>query len=315
LPSLLDFESSLRHLEHELENVRGKSSNGSSSEQQERLQADIESQLRGIYSSLTAWQKVQVSRHRERPYALDYLQWGFSDFVELHGDRSFADDRAIIGGPAVLDGRTVMIIGQQKGRDTRENVERNFGMPHPEGYRKAERLMRQAERLSIPVVTLIDIPGASASLQDEERGQSEAIASSISTMLALKIPTVAVVIGEGGSGGALAIACADRLYMLEYATFTVASPEAAAAILWRDAVKAPEAAQNMKITADDLMEMGFADGIIREPIGGAHRDRPAAAKSVAELVTRALNELESLPLEELLARRYEKYRDIGFFRE
>lgn len=314
MPSLLDFESSLRPLEHELENVRRKSSNGSS-EQEERLQAEIDDQLQAIYGSLTAWQKVQVSRHRERPYALDYLQWGFSDFVELHGDRSFADDRAIIGGPALLDGRSVMIIGQQKGRDTRENVERNFGMPHPEGYRKAERLMKQAERLGIPVVTLIDIPGASASLQDEERGQSEAIASSISTMLALNVPTIAVVIGEGGSGGALAIACADRLYMLEFATFTVASPEAAAAILWRDAVKAPEAAQNMKITADDLMAMGFADGIIREPVGGAHRDRPAAAKSVAELVTSALEELESLPLERLLARRYEKYRNIDFFQE
>lgn len=313
--SLLDFESSLRPLENELETVRRKATNGSSSEQEARLQAAIEGRLREIYGELTPWQKVQISRHRERPYTLDYLQWGFTDFLELHGDRSFSDDRAIIGGPAVLDGHSVMVIGEQKGRDTRESVERNFGMPHPEGYRKAERLMRQAERLKLPVVTLIDVPGASAGLQDEERGQSEAIASSISTMLSLRVPTVSVVIGEGGSGGAVATACADRLFMLEYATFTVASPEAAASILWRDSAKAPEAAENMKITAQDLVHMGFADGIIPEPLGGAHRDKAGSAKAVSDVLTRTLGELRRIPLEELLERRYEKYRGIGFFQE
>jgi acetyl-CoA carboxylase carboxyl transferase subunit alpha len=315
LASLLDFESSLRPLEHELETVRRKATNGSARDQEERLERAIEGRLRELYGDLTPWQKVQVARHRERPYTLDYLQWGFSDFVELHGDRSFADDRAIVGGPAVLDGRSVMVIGQQKGRDTRENVERNFGMPHPEGYRKAERLMRQAERLGMPLVTFIDIPGASAGLQDEERGQSEAIASSISTMLSLRVPTVAVVIGEGGSGGAVATACADRLFMLEHATFTVASPEAAAAILWHDSAKAPEAAENMKITAQDLVDMGFADGIIPEPLGGAHRDRAAVAKAVCETIARTVGELELMSLDQLLERRYQKYRDIGFFHE
>lgn len=315
MASLLEFEGSLRPLESELESVRRRATNGSAGEAEARLEAAIHSRLRELYRDLTPWQKVQVARHRERPYTLDYLQWGFGEFVELHGDRAFGDDRAIVGGPALLDGRAVMVIGHQKGRDTRENVERNFGMPHPEGYRKAERLMRQAERLGMPLVTLIDIPGASSGLQDEERGQSEAIASSISTMLSLRVPTVAVVIGEGGSGGALAIACADRVLMLEHSTFTVASPEAAAAILWHDSGKAPEAAQNMRITAQDLATLGFCDEIVPEPVGGAHRDRAAAARAVAEALERSLGELAGLPAEVLLERRYEKYRGIRFFAE
>jgi acetyl-CoA carboxylase carboxyl transferase subunit alpha len=315
LASLLDFESSLRPLEHELESVRRKATNGSHAEQEERIQRQMDDRLREIYRDLTPWQKVQVARHRERPYTLDYLQWGFTEFVELHGDRSFADDKAIVGGPATLDGRAVMVIGQQKGRDTRENVERNFGMPHPEGYRKAERLMRQAERMHMPVVTLIDIPGASAGLQDEERGQSEAIASCIACMLDVRVPTVAIVIGEGGSGGAMAVACADRLLMLEHSTFYVASPEAAAAILWRDAGKAADAAQNMRITARDLVDLGIVDGIVAEPLGGAHRDRAQAARSVTGVIIETLAELERLPIDELLARRYDKYRSIAFFQE
>jgi acetyl-CoA carboxylase carboxyl transferase subunit alpha len=315
LASLLEFESSLRPLEHELESIRRRATNGSHREQEEQIQRQMAEQLRVLYSDLSPWDTVQVARHRERPYTLDYLQWGFGDFVELHGDRTFGDDRAIVGGIATLDGRTVMVIGQQKGRDTRENVERNFGMPHPEGYRKAERLMRQAERLHMPVVTLIDIPGASAGLQDEERGQSEAIASSIACMLSLRVPTVAVVIGEGGSGGALAIACADRLLMLQHSTFYVASPEAAAAILWHDAAKAPEAAHNMKITARDLVELGIVNGVVPEPLGGAHRDRAEAAQLLTSAIGEGLDALVRLPTDELLARRYEKYRDIAFFQE
>lgn len=316
LPSLFEFESDLKPLEHELETLRRQENrNGSHAEQEARLEAAIDERLRELYSELTPWQKVQVARHRDRPYTLDYVQWAFSDFVELRGDRSYADDKAIVGGPALLDGRSVMLIGQQKGRDTRSNVERNFGMPHPEGYRKAERLMEQAERMGLPVVTFIDTPGANAGLMDEERGQSEAIAASISTMLALRVPTVSVVIGEGGSGGALAISVADRILMLEHSTFTVASPEAAAAILWHDSANAPDAAQSMRITAQDLLEMGLIDRIIPEPVGGAHRDAAKAAKAVAEAVCETLGELEALGTDALLKRRYTKYRDIRFYAE
>ena len=312
---MLEFESVLKPLEHELEVARRKEQSNGSSQEQARIQEAISQRLEEIYGRLTPWEKVQVARHRERPYTLDYLQWAFSDFLELRGDRSFAEDRAIVGGPALLDGRSVMVIGHQKGRDTKENLQRNFGMPHPEGYRKAERLMRQAERLGLPVVTFVDTPGAHAGLEDEERGQSEAIASSISTMLALRVPTVCVVIGEGGSGGALAIAVADRILMLEHATFTVASPEAAAAILWHDSAKAPDAAASMKITAQELHELGIIDRILPEPLGGAHRDPACAAKTVADALREEIASLEALPPEELRERRYRKYRDLHFFAE
>lgn len=311
MSSLLEFESSLVPLEHELEVAR--KTNGHGPERELHLQASIDGRLREIYGELTPWQKVQVARHRDRPYTLDYLQQAFTDFVELRGDRRYADDRAIVGGPAILEGRTVMVIGVQKGRDTRENVERHFGMPHPEGYRKAERLMRQAERLGLPVVTFIDIPGAHAGLEDEERGQAEAIASSIAVMLALRVPTVATVVGEGGSGGALAIAAADRISMLEHAVFTVASPEAAAAILWRDSAKASEAAANMRITAQDLLGFGLIDEIIPEPLGGAHRNPAQVTKDVGAAISQTLQQLEALPVEALLEQRYRKYRDIGFY--
>jgi acetyl-CoA carboxylase carboxyl transferase subunit alpha len=307
LVSLLDFESA------ELEAVRKQASrDGLAGEQ---LDGALQSRLNELYRNLTPWQKVQVARHRERPYSLDYIQWAFTDVVELRGDRRYADDRAIVGGPAMLNGRSVMVIGQQKGRDTRENIQRNFGMAHPEGYRKAERLMRQAERFAMPVVTLVDTPGANAGLTDEERGQAEAIASSIATMLSLRVPTVTVVIGEGGSGGALAIAAADRILMLEHAVFTVASPEAAAAILWRDSAKAPEAAENMRITAQDLKTFGVVDVIIPEPDGGAHRDYAAVAHSFGNAVSSCLDALAALSPEALLEQRYRKYRDISFFLE
>lgn len=314
--SLLDFEGELRPLEHELDELRRKTNgNGKGEERETELTAAIHQRLLRIYGNLTPWQKVQVSRHRDRPYTLDYLQWAFSDFLELRGDRSFADDRAIVAGVALLDGRSVMVIGQQKGRDTRENIDRHFGMPHPEGYRKGERLMRQAERLRLPVVTLVDTPGAHAGLEDEERGQAEAIASSISTMLDVRVPTICIVIGEGGSGGALALASADRVLMLEHATFTVASPEAAAAILWRDSARAPDAAANMRITAQELRDLGLIDGIIPEPVGGAHRDYAAASASVAEAILRTVHELEALSLDALLRQRYDKYRNLGFYSE
>jgi acetyl-CoA carboxylase carboxyl transferase subunit alpha len=312
---MLDFENELKPLEAELEQIRKRSNGNGASPDELRLTAQIDERLTRIYADLSPWQKVQVARHKERPYSLDYLQWAFSDFVELHGDRAFGDDRAVVAGPALLGERSVMVIGQQKGRDTKENMLRSFGMPHPEGYRKAERLMRQAERLCMSVLTLVDTPGAHAGLEDEERGQSEAIASCIATMLSLRVPTICVVIGEGGSGGALALATADRILMLEHATFTVASPEAAAAILWRDSGKAPVAAQSMKITAQDLRDLELADGIIPEPTGGAHRDHPGAAERVAAAVTAALAELEAIPIDDLLERRYAKYRNLGFFLE
>jgi acetyl-CoA carboxylase carboxyl transferase subunit alpha len=312
---VLEFEQSLRPLEHELEAARRRGDGNGTVSETERLQEALQSRLRDIYGQLTPWQRVQVARHRERPYTLDYLQLGFTEFVELHGDRSFADDHAMVGGPALLEGRSVMVVGHQKGRDTKESVFRNFGMPHPEGYRKAERLMRQAERLRMPLVTLVDTPGANAGLADEERGQAEAIASSIATMLSLRVPTVCVVIGEGGSGGALAIAVADRIFMMEHSVFTVASPEAAAAILWHDSNKAADAAQNMKITAADLKSFGLVDDIISEPVGGAHRDAAGAVKTVTAAISRALSELERWPPHELLERRYHKYRDIGFYLE
>jgi acetyl-CoA carboxylase carboxyl transferase subunit alpha len=310
---MLDFEKGLSPLERELQTLKREANGDRGTPREAWLETQLQERLKTLYEGLTPWQKVQVARHRERPYTLDYLQWAFSDFVELRGDRTFADDRALVAGPAILDGRSVMVIGHQKGRDTRENIDRNFGMAHPEGYRKAERLMKQAERTGMPVVTFIDTPGANAGLQDEERGQAEAIASSIATMLSLKVPTVSVVIGEGGSGGALAIAVADRILMLEHSILTVASPEAAAAILWRDSGKASDAADSMKITAQDLQEYGLIDGIIAEPTGGAHRSHPKAAKSVGDAVSAAVSELERMTMDELLERRYHKYRDIGFY--
>jgi len=312
---VLDFENDLRPIEAELAALRQDTNGNGNHAREADLQAVLDQRLRDLYAQLTPWQKVQVARHRERPYTLDYLQRAFSDYLELHGDRSFADDRAIVGGPAILNGRSVMVLGHQKGRDTRDNLARNFGMPHPEGYRKAERLMLQAERFGMPVVTFVDTPGAAPGLVDEERGQAEAIAASIATMLALRVPTVSAVIGEGGSGGALAIAVADRILMLEHAILTVASPEAAASILWRDAGKAPDAAAGMRITAEDLEKLGLVDRIVSEPLGGAHRDPPGVASTLATAIDETLRELERLSVDELIAQRYAKYRDIGFFLE
>lgn len=266
-------------------------------------------------TALTPWDKVQLARHPHRPHTLDYVRSCCDEFVELHGDRRFGDDAAIIGGMARFDGRTVMIVGHQKGRDARENVKRNFGMPRPEGYRKALRLFRHAEKFGFPVLCFIDTPGADPGVQSEERGQGNAIAENILVMASLKVPIVAVVIGEGGSGGALAIGVADRLLMLEHSVYSVASPEGTAAILWRDAAKAPDAAKAMKITAQDLAALCIADGIIAEPEGGAHLDAPVVLAAVGEALRAQLAELCQLDTQTLLDQRYAKYRAIGSFQE
>jgi acetyl-CoA carboxylase carboxyl transferase subunit alpha len=263
---------------------------------------------------LTAWDHVKLARHPQRPYTLDYLQLAFGDFVELHGDRQFAEDAAIVGGIASLGARTVMVIGHQKGRDTRENVLRRFGMARPEGYRKALRLMRHAEKFGIPLITLIDIPGADPSLVAEERGQAFAIAENLLAMSQLRVPFVSAIIGEGGSGGALALGVADRVLMLENAVYSVASPEAAASILWKDGSRGAEAAAAMRITARDLLEFGIVDGIVAEPPGGAHTDHPAAAGALQTALMDAFADLDKLSLDELLQQRGERYRSIGAFR-
>ena len=263
----------------------------------------------------SAWERVQLARHPQRPFTLDYLQLAFSDFVELHGDRMFGDDAAIVGGPAVLDRRTVMVIGHQKGRDTKENMLRRFGMALPEGYRKALRLMRQAEKFGMPIVTLIDIPGADPSLVAEERGQAFAIAENLFAMNALRTPIVSAIIGEGGSGGALALGVADRVLMLENAIYSVASPEAAASILWKDGSRGAEAAEAMKITASDLLRFGIVDAVVPEPAGGAHLDPAAAAHNLQTALIAQLAELDDLPIQDLLEQRTNRYRNIGVFTE
>ncbi len=262
----------------------------------------------------TAWERVQLARHPQRPYTLDYVHLVFGDFVELHGDRMYGDDPAIIGGMATLHESTVMVIGHQKGRDTKENVLRRFGMARPEGYRKALRLMRQAEKFGIPIITLIDIPGADPSLVAEERGQAFAIAENLLAMSQLRAPIVSAIIGEGGSGGALALGVADRVLMLENAIYSVASPEAAASILWKEGGDRPvEAAEAMKITAGDLLRFGIIDDIVTEPDGGAHTDHAAAATALQAALVSQMEELEQLSMEDLLAQRARRYRHIGGF--
>ena len=264
---------------------------------------------------LTPWDKVQLARHPHRPHTLDYVHGFCEDFVELRGDRRFGDDAAIAGGLARFDGRTVMIVGHQKGRDARENVKRNFGMPRPEGYRKALRLFEHAEKFGFPVLCFIDTPAADPGTQSEERGQGRAIAENLLAMAGLRVPILATVIGEGGSGGALAIGVADRLLMLEHSVYSVAAPEASAAILWRDASKAPDAAKAMKITAQDLLELRIIDTVIPEPEGGAHTDTGAAVGAVGDALREQLAALTLLSLDALLAQRYAKYRAIGRFLE
>jgi len=279
------------------------------------LEKKLEKLREKIYSNLTRWQKVQLSRHPKRPYTLDYINLMTTGFIEMHGDRFFADDEAMVGGFAWLDDEPIMIIGQQKGRDTKQKVRRNFGMAHPEGYRKALRLFRLAEKFQVPILVLVDTPGAFPGIGAEERGQAEAIAFNIREMSRISVPIVVVIVGEGASGGALGVGVGDRVMMLEYAWYSVISPEGCAAILWRDAAKAPEAAEALKLTSDDLIEMKIVDSIIPEPSCGAHRDPKAAAELVKKAIVDAFQELRDKSVDELLLERLKKYRSIGVYEE
>jgi acetyl-CoA carboxylase carboxyl transferase subunit alpha len=313
----LDFEQSIADLEAKIEALRftSKGTDLNIGEEIRRLEAKSRKLTEQIFTSLTPWQIAQLARHPLRPYTLDYIKRIFTDFEELRGDRAFADDAAIVGGVARLDDQPLVVIGQQKGRDTREKLKRNFGMPRPEGYRKALRLMRLAERFRLPVVTFIDTPGAYPGVGAEERGQSEAIARNLFVMARLHTPIVSVVIGEGGSGGALAIGVCDRLMMLQYSTYSVISPEGCASILWRSAEKAAEAAEALGINADSLSRLGLVDEIIPEPLGGAHRDPDATARNLKGALVSALKDLRGQPRERLIERRYERLMRYGEFEE
>ena len=313
----LDFEQPIAELEAKIDELRfvGDDSEINISDEIARLRGKSESLTRSIFSNLSAWQVAQLARHPLRPYTLDYLQALAPDVQELHGDRMYGDDPALVGGIGRLDGKPVMFLGQQKGRDTKERVRRNYGMPRPEGYRKALRLMRMAEKFRMPLVTFIDTPGAYPGIGAEERGQSEAIARNLFEMARLRTPVVAVVIGEGGSGGALAIGVGDRVLMLEYSVYSVISPEGCASILWKSAEKAELAAEAMGITAGRLRSLGLIDEVIKEPLGGAHRDPAAATDLVRAALLTHLRELEALDLAELLRRRASRLEAYGSFRE
>lgn len=314
-PEYLDFEKPIADLEKKIEELTLFTSSGNIDLEEEILKLHKKAdQLRAeIYSRLTPWQKAQISRHPNRPYTLDYIEAMLTDFTEMHGDRGFADDPAIVCGMARLDGMPVVVIGHQKGRTTKEKISRNFGMPNPEGYRKALRVMQFAEKFKKPLITFIDTPGAYPGIGAEERGQGESIARNLYVMSGLKIPIVTTVIGEGGSGGALALGVADRVLMFEHATYSVISPEGCAAILWNNGSKAYEAADLLKITAQDLFQMKVIDEMVEEPIGGAHRDPRRAAELLKEAVTRNLSEIKSVPPAELVRLRYEKFRNLGMF--
>jgi acetyl-CoA carboxylase carboxyl transferase subunit alpha len=316
-PNYLDFEQSIADLEAKIEALRsaGNDRDLNLSEEINRLRAKSRKLTESIFTSLTPWQISQLARHPLRPYTLDYVKRIFTDFEELHGDRAFADDPAIVAGIARLEDRPVMVIGHQKGRDTREKLKRNFGMPRPEGYRKAMRLMKTAERFRLPVLTFIDTPGAYPGVGAEERGQSEAIARNLYVMAALKTPIISTVIGEGGSGGALAIGVCDRMLMLQYSTYSVISPEGCASILWKSASKASDAAEAMGITAERLRELGLIDQIVQEPLGGAHRNIDAMAESLRQALLATLDGLDKTPADELLTARYARLMQYGKFEE
>jgi acetyl-CoA carboxylase carboxyl transferase subunit alpha len=315
--SFLDFEQPIAELEAKLEELARLSSDGQVNIEEEmgRLKAKSQQLTRSIFASLTPWQITQLARHPQRPYTLDYINAMCSDFNELHGDRMYADDMAIVGGPARLGERVVMVIGHQKGRDTKERVRRNYGMPKPEGYRKALRLMQMAEKFSMPLVTLIDTTGAYPGVGSEERNQSDAIARNLFVMSTLRTPILSVVIGEGGSGGALAIGVCDRLLMLQYATYSVISPEGCASILWKSADKKEAAAEAMNVTAEGLRELGIVDEVLREPLGGAHRDPMAMAKGLRDALDAHLATLEAIPLDRLLQQRVERIAGFGVYSE
>ncbi|MBI5911926.1 MAG: acetyl-CoA carboxylase carboxyltransferase subunit alpha [Betaproteobacteria bacterium] len=315
--TFLEFEQSLSDLEAKIEELRFVQDDSAVdiSEEIARLQKKSNALTKDIYAKLTPWQMAQVARHPQRPFTLDYINLLFTDFEELHGDRSYADDLSIVGGLARFNGQSVMVIGQQKGRDTKEKILRNFGMPRPEGYRKAMRLMRLAEKFAIPVLTFVDTPGAYPGIGAEERGQSEAIGRSLYVMAELKVPIICTVIGEGGSGGALALAVGDIVMMLQYAIYSVISPEGCASILWKSADKAPEAAETMGITANRLKTLGLIDKIVSEPPGGAHRDHAAMAQGLKKALQDVLRSLADKGVDELIEARFDRLMDYGKFKE
>ena len=315
--SFLEFEQPIADLEAKIEQLRFVQDDSAVdiSEEISRLDAKSQSLSKEIYAKLTPWQCAMVARHPQRPYTLDYLGLVFTDFEELHGDRTYADDHAIVGGLARFNGQSCMVIGHQKGRDTKEKIQRNFGMPRPEGYRKALRLMRLAEKFGLPIFTFVDTPGAYPGIDAEERGQSEAIGRNLAVMTELKVPLIATVIGEGGSGGALAIAVADVVAMLQYSTYSVISPEGCASILWKSADRAGDAAETMGITAPRLKSLGLIDRIINEPVGGAHRDHRLMAHNVKKFLQEALKQLAGLSSSELIERRFERLMSYGRFKE
>ena len=308
----LEFEKPIREIEEKIEKLAAVPA-GKSAPQDEirKLRMKLAQVEQTLYNKLNPWQRTQLARHPQRPSTLDYISYLFRDFLELHGDRSFGDDRAIVGGFARFNDRSIMIIGHQKGKTLKERMQRNFGMPNPEGYRKALRLMRMAEKFGRPVVTFIDTPGAYPGIGAEERGQAEAIARNLYVMSRLAVPIISIVIGEGGSGGALALGVSDRVLMLEHAVYSVISPEGCAAILWDDPAKVPDAASALKMTAKDLVELRIADEVIPEPLGGAHRDLTGITDRVAKSLSNQLSQLYDLPLPQLLAQRDQKYRSIG----
>lgn len=309
----LDFEKPIAELEKKIQELRNfiSTKNIDLSSEVKRLEDKLEILRKETYSNLTAWQKVQIARHPQRPYTSDYVNMLMTEFIELHGDRLFYDDKALISGLAKLDNQKIVVLGHQKGRDTKENLKRNFGCAHPEGYRKALRVMKLAEQFDLPIIVFIDTPGAYPGVGAEERGQSQAIALNLREMMQINSPIISIVIGEGGSGGALGVGIADKVCVLENAYYSVISPEGCAAILWKDGSKAPEAAEVLKLTAQDLLKAGIIDEIIPEPLGGAHRDPQKAAEAIRSSIIKNLKHLKALNKEELLRQRYGKFRRIG----
>ena len=315
--TFLEFEQPIAELETKIEQLRFVQDDSAVdiSDEIGRLEGKSAALVKDIYAKLTPWQIAQVARHPQRPYSLDYFDMIFTDYVELHGDRTFADDHAIVGGMARFNGQSCIVIGHQKGRDTKEKIHRNFGMPRPEGYRKALRLMRLAEKFSMPVFTFVDTPGAYPGIGAEERGQSEAIGRNLYEMAELKVPLVCTIIGEGGSGGALAIAAGDAVLMMQYSTYSVISPEGCASILWKSAERAADAAETLGITASRLKTLGLVDRVVNEPLGGAHRDPRTAAQSLKKALQDALRPLQGLSTEELVERRYDRLMSYGKYKE
>ncbi len=313
----LDFEKPIIELERKIEELKGLADGGKIeiSSEIKQLEEKLEKVKIQVFGNLTAWQRVQISRHPKRPYSMDYINAIMTDFMELHGDRLFSDDKALIAGLAKIDSNKVLIVGHQKGRDTKENLMRNFGCAHPEGYRKALRLMKTAEKFKVQIISFIDTPGAYPGIGAEERGQAEAIACNLFEMIKIEVPIIVVVIGEGGSGGALGIGVGDRVLILENAYYSVISPEGCAAILWKERTRAPDAAAALRLTSEDLIKLGIVDDVIKEPLGGAHRNTQETAANLKNALLKNLKELKKMPAEDLIKARYKKFRSMGVFEE